>query len=149
MGYLFDTDAISDLGKPRPLAEYVRWLAGVPAEDQFTCAPVIGELFAGAFAVDKPSLLARIRDDVVNNLVVLPFGTVEAEQYGKIRAALEQDGQSLHDLDLQIAACAMTHGLDLVTGNRKHFERLIPLGLSCCWVFADARAASQDRPIKG
>ena len=49
MAYLFDTDAISELLKPRPAAGYVRWLAAVPREEQFTSAVVVGELYQGAF----------------------------------------------------------------------------------------------------
>ena len=49
MAYLFDTDAISELLKPRPLAAYVKWLSAVPREEQFTSAVVIGELYKGAY----------------------------------------------------------------------------------------------------
>jgi len=144
VAYLFDTDAISHLAKKRPLPDYLRWLETVPTAEQFTCAPVIGELFAGALAVGDERLLARIRDDVILGVAaVVPFGVAEAECYGRLRAALHREGQGLADLDLQIAACAMAHGLALVTGNRKHFARLVPLGLTCCWVLADALAASQ------
>jgi tRNA(fMet)-specific endonuclease VapC len=47
--FLFDTDAISVLLRRRPARDFVRWLATVPREDQYTSAVVIGELFKGAF----------------------------------------------------------------------------------------------------
>ena len=40
MSYLFDTDAISEVLKPKPLPEYVRWLETIPRADQFTSAVV-------------------------------------------------------------------------------------------------------------
>jgi predicted nucleic acid-binding protein len=38
MAYLFDTDAISELLRPRPFPDYVAWLSTVPREEQFTSA---------------------------------------------------------------------------------------------------------------
>jgi predicted nucleic acid-binding protein len=45
MGYLFDTDALSELLRPRPARAFVTWLSSIPREDQYTSAVVIGELF--------------------------------------------------------------------------------------------------------
>jgi predicted nucleic acid-binding protein len=56
VAYLFDTDAISELLKPRPAAGYVKWLAAIPREEQFTSAVVVGELYKGAF---RSSAVAR------------------------------------------------------------------------------------------
>ena len=44
MAYLFDTDAISELLRPRPLKPYIKWLTAIPREDQFTSAVTVGEL---------------------------------------------------------------------------------------------------------
>ncbi len=140
VAYLFDTDAISHLFKKSPLPAYVTWVTGIPLDDQFTCVPVVAELFAGAFAVDDPIHLERIRRHIIPELTILPFGLREAEVYGRIRSALRQRGDLVADLDLMIGACAAAHGLTLVTGNRQHFERMVPLGVSCCWVLADALA---------
>ena len=138
VAYLFDTDAISHLFKKSPVSAYVQWVKTIPPEAQFTCAPVIAELFAGAHGSGKPAHFEQIRRRVIPEISVLPFALREAEVYGKIRAALHGQGQVVADMDLMIAACAMSHGLELITGNRRHFERIIPLGLACCWVLADA-----------
>ena len=55
-----------------------------------------------------------------------------------MRAHLEDAGERLADADLQIAATAIVHGLAMVTGNVRHFER-VP-GLVVERVLADARA---------
>jgi predicted nucleic acid-binding protein len=47
------------------------------------------------------------------------------------------------DADLQIAATAVYHGLELVTGNVKHFSRLACLRVAS--VLADAKAGGQHR----
>ena len=49
MAFLFDTDAISELLRPRPATAYVKWIMKVAREEQFTSAVVIGELYKGAY----------------------------------------------------------------------------------------------------
>ena len=49
MAFLFDTDAISELLRPRPAMAYLKWLMKVSREEQFTSAVVIGELYKGAY----------------------------------------------------------------------------------------------------
>lgn len=141
MAYLFDTDAISELLRPRPAAGYVRWLAAVPREEQFTSAVVVGELFKGAF---RSSAVARHLDNVEKRVLpavtVLSYDVAAARAYGQVRAQLEKSGRPLADADLQIAATALVHDLEVVTGNVRHFKR-VP-GLRVCSVLADARARS-------
>ena len=139
MAYLFDTDAISELFKPRPAAGYVRWLAAVPREEQFTGAVVVGELYQGAF---RSSAVARhvenIEKRVLPAVTVLSYDAPAARVYGEIRARLEGAGRPLADADLQIAATALLHDLELVTGNLKHFSRVPGLRIS--------RALTEARP---
>jgi predicted nucleic acid-binding protein len=138
MAYLFDTDAISELLKPRPAAGYVRWLAAVPREEQFTSAVVIGEMYKGAF---RSSAVARhlenIDKRVLPAVTVLSYDAPAARVYGEIRDRLEAAGRPLADADLQIAATALLHDLELVTGNLKHFKRVPHLRTSPA--LADAR----------
>ena len=125
MAYLFDTDAISEVFKSKPLSDYIRWLSGVPRADQFTSAVVIGELYKGAFRSTNRELhLQNIETRVLQALTVLPYEIEAARVYGEIEAALAQKRQMLADADLQIAATAIVHGLELVTGNVKHFSRI-------------------------
>lgn len=138
MAYLFDTDAISELLKPRPAAGYVRWLAAIPREEQFTSAVVVGELYKGAF---RSAAVARHLENVEKRILpavtVLSYDAAAARVYGQIRAQLESTGRPLADADLQIAATALHHDLELVTGNVKHFKR-VP-GLRISPALADAR----------
>ncbi len=141
MAYLFDTGAISELLRPRPAARYVRWLAAVPREEQFTSAVVVGELYKGAF---RSSAVARHLDNVEKRVLpavtVLSYDVAAARVYGQVRAQLEAAGRPLADADLQIAATALLHDLELVTGNVKHFRRVPGLRVSAA--LADARARS-------
>ena len=141
MAYLFDTDAISEVLKRRPAARYVAWLATIPREEQFTSAVVVGELFKGAF---RSSAAARhvenVEKRVLPAVTALSFDVAAARVYGQARARLESAGRPLADADLQIAATALVHDLELVTGNVKHFSR-VP-GLRISLVLAEARTRS-------
>jgi predicted nucleic acid-binding protein len=131
MAYLFDTDAISEVLKRRPAAPYVRWLNTIPREDQFTSAVVVGELYQGAFRSPAASRhLENLQKRVLPSLTVLPYDVTTARVYGEIRAHLEVTGRRLADADLQIAATALQHDLELVTGNVRHFERVPELRLN-------------------
>ncbi|TNF77688.1 MAG: type II toxin-antitoxin system VapC family toxin [Acidobacteria bacterium] len=131
MAYLFDTDAISELLRPRPVATYVSWLGRVPRDEQFTSAVVVGELFKGAYrSAARERHLENIEQLILPTVTVLPFDTAVARVFGRIRAELEERGQLLADADLQIAATAVHHGLELVTGNLRHFGRNQDLAIS-------------------
>jgi predicted nucleic acid-binding protein len=138
MAYLFDTDAISELLRPRPAPDYVEWLRGVPREDQFTSAVVIGELYRGAFRSHaRERHLANIRQRLLPAVTVLPYDMAVAEVCGLLSAQLEKAGQSLADADLQIAATAVYHNLELVSGNLRHFARIPQL--QCNPILAQSR----------
>ena len=125
MAYLFDTDAISELLRSRPAPAYVEWLRGVPREAQFTSAVVIGELYRGAFrSPARERHLAKIRERILPAVTVLSYDVAIAEVYGLLSAELEKAGRGLADADLQIAATAVYHKLELVTGNLRDFNRI-------------------------
>jgi len=125
MAFLFDTDAISELLRPRPAIAYVKWIMKVAREEQFTSAVVIGELYKGAYrSQHRERHLTNIEQRVLAAVSVLPYDTSIAKVFGKIRAHLEEIGTILPDADIQIAATAITHNLELITGNLRHFRRV-------------------------
>ncbi|MDT8369700.1 MAG: type II toxin-antitoxin system VapC family toxin [Longimicrobiales bacterium] len=141
MAYLFDTDAISEVLRPRPLQAYVEWLRGIPRDAQFTSAVTAGELFKGAYrSAARERHLKNIEERVLPAVTILPYDLAVARVFGQIRAELERTGNILPDADLQIAATARYHNLELVTGNLRHFRRIPDLRLS--EVLAHARAGA-------
>jgi tRNA(fMet)-specific endonuclease VapC len=131
MAFLFDTDALSELLRPRPLPDFLNWLETIHREEQFTSAVVIGELYRGAFrSPARHRHLANIQQRLLPAVTSLPYDVAIARVYGEIHAQLEETGQILADADLQIAATAIYHDLELVSGNIKHFERISQLRLN-------------------
>jgi tRNA(fMet)-specific endonuclease VapC len=67
--------------------------------------------------------------DVVSLLPILPYNTTAAKIHAEIRVEAQKTGQTLPFADGQIAAIAMSKGLNLVTRNIKDFEAIVGLRL--------------------
>ncbi len=138
MAFLFDTDAISELLRPRPAMAYINWLMKVSREEQFTSAVVIGELYKGAYRSQaRDRHLTNIEQRILPAVTVLPYDTDTAKIFGKIRSYLEEKGTILPDADIQIAATALGYDLELITGNLHHFSRISGLKLNT--ILTDSR----------
>ena len=125
MTYLFDTDVISHLARPAPRAALMRRVAATPQNQQATSSITVGELHYGAHrAVDHTALLLGRIETLLANLGVIPFDRRSATIYGELRAELERRGTPIGDADTRIASIALAHGLIVVTGNMRHFERV-------------------------
>jgi predicted nucleic acid-binding protein len=144
VAYLFDTDAISEALRPRPLRGYMAWLETIPRSEQFTSAVVMGELYRGAYRSARAEHHIRnIEERVLPSVTVLGYGTGAAMVYGRIAAELESAGLRLADADLQIAATTLRHDLELVTGNLQHFRRVPRLRI--CSVLAEQRRGGEEK----
>ena len=95
-----------------------------PNEELAVTAISVGELTHGAYKSAQPAQnLARL-DVLLATVTILPFGQEAARRFGLIKAALEQAGMRLSDLDLQIASIALENAAPLVTHNQRHFARI-------------------------
>jgi tRNA(fMet)-specific endonuclease VapC len=124
---VLDTDAVSDLMRPRPSPTLMARLGETPSSAQATTAVTVGELAYGAHRVDRPDLFERAMS-LLSDVRVLAFDGDAAQRYGRIRSELERT-KRLDDPDLRIAATVLAHDATLITGNTRHFQR-IP-GLRC------------------
>lgn len=55
---------------------------------------------------------------------ILPFDTVAAQTYGRLRAQRERRGRPIKDMDAMIAAICLVHGATLSTRNVRDFDGL-------------------------
>lgn len=125
MSYLLDTDILSNPLKKAPAPAVMRRLRNVPKEQQFTSTITVGEMVYGAYRTPKPEdLLRRFEEELWTEVQILPFDTPAAVLYGRLRRELEQQGTPIEDADLRIACIALAHGLTMVTGNLRHFNRV-------------------------
>lgn len=124
MNYLLDSDITIDFFKGRNHARIAFQLMGQVCK--FMSVVVYAELLVGAEKSRKPDagrreILSFIKQ---NKVILLPVTRKVAEVYVKIRVDLERKGQKLPALDTLIAATALSQNLTLVTGNKKHFQRI-------------------------
>ena len=131
--YLFDTDAILALLRPQPSDAYVRWLARIPREDQYTSAVVLAELYTAAHcqrAEDPPAStdpVEELTSRLLPALTVLPFGADVAVTFGAVAAGTrdlpnpplpEAQGTWRH---LAVGATALHYRLVLITGRPERY----------------------------
>lgn len=82
------------------------------------------ELFYGAAKSAKPDVNAALVVRFLNTLPVLAPDLASARLFGEVKTRLATAGQIVADADLFIASIALSRGATLVTGNRKHYERI-------------------------
>ena len=125
MGYLLDTDTISDLVR-HPYGRVAARLRIVGQQDICTSIIVAAELRFGAVLSGDRDLTARI-DAVLQRLPVLAFEPDADRTYAVMRAALEKRGALVGANDMLIAAHALALEHTLVTGNEREFSRIAGL----------------------
>jgi len=120
--FLLDTNIVIYVIKRRPIAalETFNRHQGRMAVSSVTVA----ELIHGVEKSHDPARNLTVVDDFLSRLAILPYTVEAAYHYGSIRAALEQDGQTIGVNDLHIAAHARSQGLTLVSNNVREFERV-------------------------
>jgi predicted nucleic acid-binding protein len=57
-------------------------------------------------------------------LPVLGLDDTSVQIFGEAKALLERQGRRLDDADLFIGAIAVAQNASVVTGNRRHYERI-------------------------
>jgi tRNA(fMet)-specific endonuclease VapC len=123
--YLFDTDALSQIIKKNPSMAFIRRLASIEPEQQFTTSITVGELVYGAHKSGRPEyFIEKLEKLVWPNIQILSFDEGAANVYGRLRADLERKGSPLTEPDLRIASIAIDHRLIVITGNLRHFSRV-------------------------
>jgi len=125
--FLFDTDTITNIVKPRPSPNLLTKLAKVSKDQQYISTITISEIVYGAEKSQRPEYhLNNLENILLPAVNIVGFDTKAAYVCGRIRAELEKRGTPLDLADLEIASIAIANDLTLVTNNVRHFKR-IPL----------------------
>lgn len=85
---------------------------------------VKAEIEYGIFKSAAPEKNRQTFKKFLTGISVLPFDESAAEEYGKIRAALERQGTPIGGNDLLIGAQCRALNYILVTHNAKEFSRI-------------------------
>lgn len=103
-------------------------------EDEIACISAIteAEIRYGLAKRPEATALKLLMDGFLASIRILPWGRDEAQAYGVLRAKLEASGISLGNMDIMIAAHAVTSGAVLVT-NDKALGQTLDLHASSNW----------------
>ncbi len=99
---------------------------GLRAGTLATTSISVFELRSGAGDAEVRDATERLLDA----LEILPFDEAAAERAAGVRSALESRGEGIGMADYLIAGICLARSADLLTRNRKHFERVDGLKLA-------------------
>lgn len=125
---LLDTNVVSEIFKPRPDSQVARWVAAAPIQDLYVSSITTAELLYGlAILPDgrrKRDLAAVIQSFLSESIAnpIQSFDDRDASAYAMISAHRLRIGRRIRELDAQIAAIALTRGLEIATRNVRDFE---------------------------
>ena len=129
MGYLLDTNVVSELRKPRPHGGVLAWIESVEDADLYLSSVTIGEIQAGIELTReqdtaKAGEIERWLDQVCNTFNIL---TMDGPAFRRWAQLMHRQSDTLYE-DAMIAAIATVHRLTVVTRNVSDFSRLdVPL----------------------
>jgi tRNA(fMet)-specific endonuclease VapC len=125
---LLDTDILSEVLKGRNPQVVAQAEAYLRHHAMLTVSVIsVIEIVSGLQRVARSEQLERFLQ-ALDAMEVLPVDTESAVLAGRIDGDLLRTGQPIERADLIVAAQAITHGLVLVTGNARHYERVTALG---------------------
>jgi len=128
MNYLLDTCIVSELIKNKPNKKVVSWIDSIDEMKIFLSVITIGEIEKGLSKLPnskRKTLISEwLHEDLLirfnNRIISLDIDTLF--QWGKMSAALEQEGLKMPSIDSLIAATAKQNNFCLVTRNVNDFE---------------------------
>lgn len=122
-GFLLDTNVVSELVKPRPEPNVVRWLQATDESLLFLSVLTIGEIGKGISSLPAGNKRAFLESWLGNELVVrfteriLSIDFEIAARWGLLSGQAKASGVLLPVIDGLLAATALHHNLTFVTRN--------------------------------
>jgi tRNA(fMet)-specific endonuclease VapC len=120
-GLMLDTDISSYIIKRRPASLLEKFEKH--GETLNVSVITAAELRFGVEKADRPKL-AELVEAYLERLAILDWTNEVTPHYARIRAQLERSGKSIGNMDLLIAAHAVSQGMTVVTNNLRHFSNV-------------------------
>jgi predicted nucleic acid-binding protein len=123
-GFLLDTNVVSELIRPKPDDNVLRWVEETDESILFLSVLTLGEIRKGIESLGsgrhrgrleswlQVALRSRFQDRI------LPIGEAIADRWGAISAIAAAKGKPVPVIDGLLAATALHHNLTLVTRDR-------------------------------
>lgn len=122
--YLLDSDILIAMLRDRTDKTGIRRrILNAGIENCHCSAVSLSELSTGAYRMGTDRGLFEV-SFVSTILDVVPFSASDTDVFGKLKSFLVSAGTPIDDMDLLIAATAISSDMILVTHNQKHFARI-------------------------
>ena len=121
MIYMLDTDTLSLI--VRKHSPVIRNLVKHENDEICISAITYAELSYGLEKRGSDKLFHEVRT-IIEKLSIISFDDPQSELYGKIRVELEKSGMPIGDMDMLIAAAALSIGAILVSHNIRQFSKI-------------------------
>jgi tRNA(fMet)-specific endonuclease VapC len=118
---LLDTDTCIAILRGNEAVIEIRAATG---DDVVTTWITAAELYYGAAKSKGPEKNRALVTSFLATLPVLGLDDASVQIFGEAKALLERQGQRLADADLLIGAISVAQRATVVTGNRRHYERI-------------------------
>ncbi|ESZ04985.1 MULTISPECIES: type II toxin-antitoxin system VapC family toxin [unclassified Mesorhizobium] len=128
MRLLLDTNVLSEVTRPAPVARVLGWLDELDEDRSFISVVSIAEIRRGVSLMDEGRKREALAEWLARDLPqrfeqrVLPVDDAVALAWGDLMGFGKRRGRGLSSMDGLIAATAIAHELTLATRNTKHFE---------------------------
>lgn len=127
MNIVIDTNVLSEMSRPAPDANVLRWLAEFDEDRAFVSVVTLGELRRGVLLLDpgrrRDALAEWLSHDMLDRFAgrVLPVDEAATETWAELMARCRRDGLQPSPMDGFIAASALSRGMALATRNTRDF----------------------------
>lgn len=88
------------------------------------CVPVLGELWSGVECSSSREHNLNLLRDLLSKLLIWPYSTESAEEYGRLYAELRRTGRIIQQIDMQIVAIARTLPNCVIVTKDSDFQRV-------------------------
>jgi len=119
--YLLDTDTVSLIVRKAP--SVIKNLIKHENDEICVSAITYAEICYGLEKKKSDKLFNEVAP-IIGKFTIVGFDNSQSEIYGKIRVELEKSGTPLGDMDILIAAAALSTKAILVSHNIRHFSKI-------------------------
>ncbi len=118
--YMLDTDICSYILKERPISPLEKF-STIRTSWMTVSIITVAELLYGVTRSPNKKIDIIVIDKFLSRLKVLNWDREAASEYAKLRVLLEKNGKISGNMDMMIAAHALSVNATLVSNNLRHF----------------------------